>query len=73
GLVYWDGLVGHCGKNGCWLFCGVSGRHKDTRSHYYPAFLRPHNSTDVSNHSMNLCCNVSSIHSRNRSWHSRKK
>lgn len=25
GLVHWDGLVGHCGKNGCRLYCGVRG------------------------------------------------
>ena len=25
GLVYWDGLVGHCGKNGCRLYCGIRG------------------------------------------------
>jgi hypothetical protein len=25
GLIYWDGLVGHCGKNGCRLYCGVRG------------------------------------------------
>ncbi|KIJ57877.1 hypothetical protein HYDPIDRAFT_103669 [Hydnomerulius pinastri MD-312] len=23
-LIYWDGLVGHCGKNGCRLYCGVA-------------------------------------------------
>ena len=50
GLVYWDGLVGHCGKNGCRLYCGVRGRHKDARSHYYPALLRPHNGPADSDH-----------------------
>ena len=50
GLVYWDGLVGHCGKNGCRLYCGVKGRHKDSRSHYYPALLTPHNARVGSNH-----------------------
>ena len=34
GLVYWDGLVSHCGKNGCRLYCGVRGQHKDARSHW---------------------------------------
>ncbi|KAF9219828.1 hypothetical protein BS17DRAFT_797917 [Gyrodon lividus] len=28
GLVYWDGMVGHCGKNGCRMYCGVQGRRK---------------------------------------------
>ena len=25
GLVYLDGLVGHSGKNGCWIYCGALG------------------------------------------------
>jgi hypothetical protein len=25
-LVYWDSLIGHCGKNGCCLYCGLRGR-----------------------------------------------
>ncbi|KIJ58220.1 hypothetical protein HYDPIDRAFT_178099 [Hydnomerulius pinastri MD-312] len=41
GLVYWDGLVGHCGKNGCRIYCGVRGRRKTNKSNYYPALLRP--------------------------------
>lgn len=49
GLVHWDGLVGHCGKNGCRLYCGIQGRHKDSRSHYYPALLRPDNARNDSN------------------------
>ena len=28
GLVYWDGMVGHSGKNGCRIYCGSLGRHK---------------------------------------------
>ena len=50
GLVYWDGPVRHCGKNGCRLYCGVKGRHKDSQSHYYPALLTPHNAHVGSNH-----------------------
>jgi hypothetical protein len=50
GLVYWDGLVGHCGKNGCKLYCGIRGRHKDTQSHYYPALLIPDHSCQTTNH-----------------------
>ncbi|KAG1747773.1 uncharacterized protein EDB91DRAFT_1079495 [Suillus paluster] len=40
GLVYFDGMVGHSGKNGCRLYCGLLGRRKGT--HYYPALLIPH-------------------------------
>ncbi|KAG1837569.1 hypothetical protein DFJ58DRAFT_862856 [Suillus subalutaceus] len=40
GLVYIDGMVGHSGKNGCQLYCGLLGRWKG--SHYYPALLIPH-------------------------------
>ncbi|KIJ09554.1 hypothetical protein PAXINDRAFT_17364 [Paxillus involutus ATCC 200175] len=25
GLVYWDGMVGHSGKNGCRMYCGITG------------------------------------------------
>ncbi|EGN91266.1 hypothetical protein SERLA73DRAFT_29518, partial [Serpula lacrymans var. lacrymans S7.3] len=28
GLVYWDGMVGHSGKNGCRIYCGILGQHK---------------------------------------------
>jgi hypothetical protein len=41
GLVYWDGIVGHSGKNGCHMYCGISGRHKTQGTHYYPALLKP--------------------------------
>ena len=50
GLVYWDGLVRHCGKKGCRLYCGVKGRQKDSRSHYYPALLVSDNPHEGSNH-----------------------
>lgn len=43
GMVYLNGLVGYHGKNGCQLYCGVTGRHKTGGSHYYPALLKPHN------------------------------
>jgi hypothetical protein len=43
GLVYFDGMVGHCGKNGCRLYCGVIGRRKHRGSHYYPVLLLPNN------------------------------
>ena len=41
GLVYWDGMVGHSGKNGCRLYCGTLGRRKEGGKHYYPALLCP--------------------------------
>ncbi|KAF9232038.1 hypothetical protein BU15DRAFT_90753 [Melanogaster broomeanus] len=41
GLVYWDGMVGHCGKNGCRVYCGVRGRRKTNQNHYLAALLKP--------------------------------
>lgn len=41
GLVYWDGMVGHSGKNGCRIYCGVQGRRKTRGTRYYPALLKP--------------------------------
>ena len=41
GLVYWDGMVGHSGKNGCRLYCGLLGRQKTGGRHYYPALIKP--------------------------------
>ena len=41
GLVCWDGMVGHSGKNGCRLYCPTPGRCKFQGTHYYPALLRP--------------------------------
>ncbi|KIK10693.1 hypothetical protein PISMIDRAFT_44454, partial [Pisolithus microcarpus 441] len=41
GLVYFDGMVGHSGRNGCHLYCGLLGRRKG--NHYYPALLLPNN------------------------------
>ncbi|KIK34908.1 hypothetical protein CY34DRAFT_30479, partial [Suillus luteus UH-Slu-Lm8-n1] len=43
GLAYLDGLVGHHGKNGCRLYCGLKGRHKEGCPHYYPMLLKPPN------------------------------
>ncbi|KIJ57914.1 hypothetical protein HYDPIDRAFT_184253 [Hydnomerulius pinastri MD-312] len=45
GLIYWDSLVGHCGKNGCRLYCGILGRRKTRQTHYYPALLKPRDRT----------------------------
>ena len=43
GMVYLNGLVGYHSKNGCRLYCGVTGRHKPGGAHYYPILLKPHN------------------------------
>ena len=40
-LVYWDGMVGHSGKNGCRVYCGTPGQRTHCSTHYYPALLRP--------------------------------
>jgi len=36
-----SGSVGHHGRKGCRLLCGLIGRNKIHGSHYYPALLRP--------------------------------
>ncbi|KIJ06805.1 hypothetical protein PAXINDRAFT_33456, partial [Paxillus involutus ATCC 200175] len=41
GLVYWDGMVGHSGKNGCRIYCGVVSRRKTNGRHYYPVLIKP--------------------------------
>ena len=38
-----SGSVGHHGRKGCRLLCGLIGRNKARGSHYYPALLRPDN------------------------------
>ena len=46
-----SGSVGHHGKKGCRILCGLFGRNKPGGPHYYPALLRPLNSdVDGSNH-----------------------
>jgi hypothetical protein len=42
GLTCVSNLVGHSGKNGCRMLCGVEGRRRPG-GHYYPALLRPNN------------------------------
>jgi hypothetical protein len=41
GLVYWDGMVGHSGKNGCRVYCGLLGHRKSQGHTYYPVLLTP--------------------------------
>ena len=42
-MIYLNGFVGHHGKNGCRLYCGLTGRHKPDAPHYFPALLKPNN------------------------------
>ena len=41
GLVKIDGRVGHHGAHGCWIGCGMEGRHKPGSGHYFAAHLHP--------------------------------
>ncbi|KAG6871562.1 hypothetical protein C0995_003064 [Termitomyces sp. Mi166 len=41
GMVYLNGLVGHSGKYGCRLWCGLPGRHKPSAPMYYPVLSKP--------------------------------
>ncbi|KAF9228358.1 hypothetical protein BS17DRAFT_692083, partial [Gyrodon lividus] len=41
GLIYWNGMVKHCGKNGCCVYCETKSRQKTQQSHYYLALLKP--------------------------------
>ena len=41
-----SGMVGHSGRYGCCLYCGLPGCHQERDGHYYPAMLKP-NAYDV--------------------------
>ncbi|KAG1729066.1 uncharacterized protein EDB91DRAFT_1010740, partial [Suillus paluster] len=41
GLVHFDGMVGHSGRNGCQVYCGCIGHCHPQGSHYFPALLEP--------------------------------
>ena len=41
GMTYLNGLVGHSGKIGCRLWCGLAGRHKQGAPIYYPVLFKP--------------------------------
>ncbi len=43
GMASMAGMVGHQGKYGCRLYCGLPGRHREGDGHYYPALLKPSN------------------------------
>ena len=36
-----SGMVGHSGKYGCRLYCGLSGHRRERDGHYYPVMLKP--------------------------------
>ena len=51
GMAELSGSVGHHGKKGCRLLCGLFGRNKPGGPHYYPVLLRPeHSDAEGSNH-----------------------
>jgi len=39
------GTVGHSGKYGCRLYCGLPGRHRAGDGHYYPVMIKPRDYT----------------------------
>jgi hypothetical protein len=45
GLLCMSSLVGHTGKSGCRMYCGLKGRRKPQASQYYPVLLKPNNYT----------------------------
>jgi hypothetical protein len=45
GLLCLSSMVGHTGKNGCRMYCGLKGRHKHGQPQYYPVLLKPLNYT----------------------------
>ncbi|EGN91503.1 hypothetical protein SERLA73DRAFT_29428, partial [Serpula lacrymans var. lacrymans S7.3] len=47
-MAYLNGLVGHSGKFGCRLYCGLPGRLKAQSSHYSPTLLKPSGDYNVS-------------------------
>jgi hypothetical protein len=36
-----SGMVGHSGRYGCRLYCGLPGRRRERDGHYYPVMLKP--------------------------------
>ncbi|KAJ8588647.1 hypothetical protein M405DRAFT_792718 [Rhizopogon salebrosus TDB-379] len=43
GLLALSNLVGHTGRYGCRMQCGLQGRRKPGAPHYYPVLLKPDN------------------------------
>lgn len=41
GMQFINGLVGHSGKQGCRLYCGMPGRNKPGSGLYYPVMTKP--------------------------------
>ena len=36
-----SGFVGHSGKQGCQVYCAITGRCRDEDPHYYPVMTKP--------------------------------
>ncbi|KAH8087197.1 hypothetical protein BXZ70DRAFT_994729 [Cristinia sonorae] len=47
GMAFINGLVGHLGRYGCRLYCGLPGRRKDGASQYFPAMTKPQGNYNV--------------------------
>jgi hypothetical protein len=41
GAASMSGFVGHSGKQGCRVYCAITGRRRDGDPHYYPVMLKP--------------------------------
>ena len=41
GAASMSGFVGHSGKQGCRVYCVITGRHREGNSHYFPMMSRP--------------------------------
>jgi hypothetical protein len=64
GLLSLSSMVGHTGKNGCRMYCGLRGHHKPGQPQYYPVLLKPlnyavsgcdHDDIDVTKLSLSPC------------------
>ena len=41
GSAAMSGFVGHSGKHGCQVYCGIKGRRRDGDPHYFPVMSKP--------------------------------
>ena len=42
GAASMSGFVGHSGKQGCRLYCEITGRRRENDGHYFPVMSKPH-------------------------------
>ena len=42
GAASMSGFVGHSGKQGCRVYCAITGRRRDGDPHYFPVMSKPH-------------------------------